>query len=954
MTVQPGRLLTFREAAHTDGVGLEDKLKRMAIPACADAAVPAEMAPGTLFWSADSDLPRIKRSDDTFVTLAAGGAVPTLDPVTFFARPDSGSTPLTGITVPQAVDAIKGFSQCRTPENFGAVGDGSADDTVPLQNAINFCAANHMPLVLTNGATYRTTGMLQVGDGASYVSLKMHSQSSGFVGTAAAATIHATSKLLPALNIQGALCVELKGFVIKGDNIAPDGLAEPSRLASDYVSGGFSATRWAPHAGLTIDAFSGGDPGTGYPGKTYGQIASATGIVLESLVVSNFVVDFCNFGTVGNASNVRYSSCSAVSCQVGFANCQTQARAQTYFHISGYAFHTMFDGRSFGAQNGSAQAIFGGEIGPGYRVFNCSTTFDSLYVERLYAEAICSIGFVQGALPASLVACSFNMNAAFTDNPLVHGNFGCGSAKFIACNIETRQPFLNLLHSANNMHTQFEACRIQSPNPLTPADYQVCSRVQLGYNKVVSRECNISIANNTGVDTWNEEPDLTFNSKRVDIGQCTRRIRTYGTANLYIGDGDLTVIPGFADHAVGLAASGYGWVGSTLTFTAGVTGEFRINDLLYWLVRNTAAGGSPDAPVVTDHIQGSVIALQITNVVGTTITAVAQGNITDLDTTDNPATVYVVLRDWAPLTAVTATWPGGSTALTMSDASFPIQVGDFVRAGQGLPAIVRVAAVAGAAVTLSKNTTAPQASPTQIFCSRFSAADKQVSGPSSSTDNAITRWDATTGRLIQDSTVFVDDSGNITGVGTMATGLINGVSTAVHASRHNVGGADALFPGTWAAEDRATWTGSAWIAKQRSVCTNNSDQSSIGTSLTAVTNLTFTVKVGTYVFDFSGLYVPSSAIPGGGPKFDVLLTTAVASVWQANLQIQSLTGTFVASAPATPVSAGDAPPGLNDLPWRYTGNAIFTTGGTVQLRIAALSFGTLVVRAGAVGRLEQL
>jgi len=46
-----------------------------------------------------------------------------------------------------------------------------------------------------------------------------------------------------------------------------------------------------------------------------------------------------------------------------------------------------------------------------------------------------------------------------------------------------------------------------------------------------------------------------------------------------------------------------------------------------------------------------------------------------------------------------------------------------------------------------------------------------VAGPASATDNAITRFDATTGKLVQDSTVTLDDSGNIdTAGGTINLG----------------------------------------------------------------------------------------------------------------------------------------------------------------------------------------
>lgn len=48
-----------------------------------------------------------------------------------------------------------------------------------------------------------------------------------------------------------------------------------------------------------------------------------------------------------------------------------------------------------------------------------------------------------------------------------------------------------------------------------------------------------------------------------------------------------------------------------------------------------------------------------------------------------------------------------------------------------------------------------------------------VYGPSSSTDNAITRFDGTTGKLIQNSTVILSDSGNITGAGDITANSFN-------------------------------------------------------------------------------------------------------------------------------------------------------------------------------------
>jgi hypothetical protein len=48
-----------------------------------------------------------------------------------------------------------------------------------------------------------------------------------------------------------------------------------------------------------------------------------------------------------------------------------------------------------------------------------------------------------------------------------------------------------------------------------------------------------------------------------------------------------------------------------------------------------------------------------------------------------------------------------------------------------------------------------------------------VVGPASATDNAVARYDTTTGKLIQNSAVIIDDSNNVTGVNTLtATNLV--------------------------------------------------------------------------------------------------------------------------------------------------------------------------------------
>ena len=52
-----------------------------------------------------------------------------------------------------------------------------------------------------------------------------------------------------------------------------------------------------------------------------------------------------------------------------------------------------------------------------------------------------------------------------------------------------------------------------------------------------------------------------------------------------------------------------------------------------------------------------------------------------------------------------------------------------------------------------------------VFTGKFDTVQdisNLVTGPASSTDNAVVRYDGTTGKLVQDSGVTIDDSGNVT------------------------------------------------------------------------------------------------------------------------------------------------------------------------------------------------
>lgn len=653
------------------------------------------------------------RDSATGLLKAQGGSLPAPISAALFAA--MAPTAVNPVVTNAGWDLLRA-RLFRTPEDFGAVGNDAHDDTPHLQAGIDSCAASGLPFVGTSGKIYRTTDMLQIGSGSEICSLLMLGPQVGPTPGRGTACIHATATNKPALNIQGARYVEVSGWLFLGDNAAAAVLAHPAPAVSAYVTPGLSSSRWSPHAGIAIDALAGPMPAGGYPGKTYGQYTSAN-VLIRNCIVQNFVCGVLNFATGSLGDSIRCEHVQTTGCAYPFCVTETQSRQNTYVNCNANGFHTCVDGRTFGARNGSAPAIDHMEIGVGFRALNVNTTFDVLRVRKLYAEAICSLGTVQGALPASFTDCNLNMFST-PYRALVHGFLGSGTTRFDTCLIGTQQPFLNFVHNGQG-YTTYENCGFQSNSEPFNPDYQVNSRVQRGYNRVRVRDSNVSCADNTGVATLNESPELTFPGKRIALSQCTRWVRTYGTANQYLYDGDMNVRPGFPDHAVGVAADGYSWVNDLVTFMAGTVGEFAIGDMLYWRVLATGSGGAPDAgDGVLEIVNGNIVALKVENIVGGMIAARVQGEFAELDRADSPALLYIALRDWAPSSALTGTWLNATAALMMSDPAFPLQVGDFVRAAVGLPAICRVTAVTGAAVMLSKPTTSARTAE-PLFCSQL-------------------------------------------------------------------------------------------------------------------------------------------------------------------------------------------------------------------------------------------
>ena len=102
-----------------------------------------------------------------------------------------------------------------------------------------------------------------------------------------------------------------------------------------------------------------------------------------------------------------------------------------------------------------------------------------------------------------------------------------------------------------------------------------------------------------------------------------------------------------------------------------------------------------------------------------------------------------------------------------------------------------------------------------------------VVGPASATDNAITRFDLTTGKLIQNSTVILDDAGTITGVASLAATTVSVTSANAGTATITTGNLTFSSTGQRITGDMANATLTNRLAFQNSVTNANTPVNAI-------------------------------------------------------------------------------------------------------------------------------
>lgn len=327
---------------------------------------------------------------------------------------------------------------------FGAKGDGVADDTISIQNCIDYAMYQSPPRgrVLVFPGKYKISDTIHLGYGETFKSIVFEGHMYKYGGGDAfgGSTILAMFSDRPCINVQGGRGTAIRGLSLLGLNqswIQNAGLGELSARREDldpeaWVDPSISPTavsRYAPYAGITIDGYSGFMPWVAYPPVKYPKFLGPTSqyekrfssnVLIENCEIRGFVVGVsiqpCDADGNSDYTKVRRTEISYCQYAVSIGNGQSRLVhiADSGFNIVHTGIVTTVHGRRIGKPS---ILVTSTEIGNCIRWVSIPNLSygGGPKLDGCYGEGVYSIGSIGtnsvGQHPILFANCEFNFQS---------------------------------------------------------------------------------------------------------------------------------------------------------------------------------------------------------------------------------------------------------------------------------------------------------------------------------------------------------------------------------------------------------------------------------------------------------------------------------------------------------------------------------------------------------------
>ena len=592
------------------------------------------------------------------------------------------------------------------PEMFGAIGDGTTDDTTACQTAVDLAidrclAGNTVPKIEVAGYYFLTAPLrcfrLNGGAAFHYITLTVegNAASGGYV-TGRTVGFKTSNGDNPAIILNSGRQCSFKNFVVRG----PNGITLPSyaQLVDDSVSpwfnptGALRDTRYSPCAGIVIDPFkAGGVPADGgYPGMSgyYVENRGSSITTIDGVELSGYIVGIMlsPSGSTQNNDGLSIRKCTFLGNKVPIAIGQDQCRNVNVLENYCLGAQVFCDGGIYGAQTGVMPNISDSLIDYAKFILSFNAGRGPGTLRGCFAESTLSIGCWSGSgYPLNIDECflklvrpdSVSIKSVDTvmtnDSPVVF-NGGCLT---YYNNTPERAFFYNHATIVFN-GTMFDGLPAFNKPNLSRINSMPMRYMGLGGSYGVSQEIT-DLISTVGISTYSAMLSPNGRLREPSINASRELTNEEGWIYNFVETKTVTV-----------------GVNGTATFTATDAGAYAVGDYIGSLTAHTLE----IAPDVTRSGGGYSPLGRVTSIVGATITLGGCRKSLSTGSQDIYHQRLGTIRRRS-----TGDIASGSNSITNVTDIATWAVGDWIR-GAGIPSGARVTNKSGTTLTISRNATA--------------------------------------------------------------------------------------------------------------------------------------------------------------------------------------------------------------------------------------------------------